>query len=157
MKSYARSQLTNDGLLSTLATRLSLDPNTTADLLADLAEVDARKLYAPAGYPSMFMFCVHQHHISEDVAYKCIQAARAARRFPALFPALAEGRLHLTAVVLLAPYLSPDTADELIAEATHQTKGQIELVLAQRFPKPDLPTLLRAIAAPTPVDALAPR
>src|SRR5258706_3923861 len=93
--------------------------------------------------------------MTEHVPYKRIQAARAARRLPALSRALAEGRLHLTAVVLLAPYLSPDTADELIAAATHQTKGQIELVLAARFPKPDLPTLLRAIVAPAPVDALA--
>ncbi len=155
MKSYSRSQLTNDGLLSTFASRLSLDRNTTADLLADLGEVDARKLYAPAGHPSMFMFCVHEHHMSEDMAYKRIQAARAARRFPALFPALAEGRLHLTAVVLLAPYLSPDTADELIAAAAHRTKAQIELGLAKRFPKPDLPTLVRAIAAPAAREALA--
>ena len=157
MKSYSRSQLTDDGLLSTLATRLSLDRNTTADLLADLAEVDARKLYVPAGYPSMFLYCVHEHHMSEDMAYKRIQAARAARRFPAVFPALAEGRLHLTAVVLLAPYLRPETADELIAAATHKTKAQVELVLAERFPKPDLPTLLRAIAAPATGDTLPAR
>ena len=157
MKSYSRSQLTDDGLLASFATRLSLDCDATADLLADLAEVDARKLYAPAGHPSMFMFCVHQHHMSEDVAYKRIQAARAARRFPAIFPALAEGRLHLTAVVLLAPYLNPATADSLLAAAEHSTKAQIELLLAERFPKPDLPTLVRAITAPTACDALAAR
>jgi hypothetical protein len=157
MTTYGRLHLTDHGLLSSFAGRLSLERSTTAELLADLGEIDARKLFAPAGYPSMFMYCVHEFHMSEDVAYKRIQAARAARRFPALFPALAEGRLHLTAVVLLAPQLNPDTADELIAAATHRTKAQLELLLAERFPKPDLPTLIRAIAAPATRDALAVR
>jgi 5-methylcytosine-specific restriction endonuclease McrA len=157
MTTFGRSQLTDHALLSSFYARISLDRGTTAELLADLAEIDARKLYAAAGYPSMFMYCVHEHHMSEDMAYKRIQAARAARRFPVLFSALAEGRLHLTAVVLLAPHLSPDTADELIAAATHRTKAQIELLIAERFPKPDLPTLIRAIAPPAPGDQLAVR
>jgi hypothetical protein len=115
MKSYSRSHLTDSGLLSVAATRVALDRDTTAELLADLAEIDARKLYAPAGYDSMFGFCVQDLHMSEDVACKRICAARAARRFPAIFPAVADGRLHLSAVVVLAPRLTPGTADELLA------------------------------------------
>ena len=156
MTTYSRVHLKNDVLLRNLASHLSQDCTNTATVLADLGEVDFRKLYVPASYPSMFMYCVHEHHMSEDVAYKRIQAARAAREFPALFPALAEGKLHLTAVVLLAPNLSPANADELIAAATHKTKAQIELLLAERFPKPDLPTLVRAIAPPAS-EALAAR
>ena len=156
MTTYSRVHLKNDVLLRNLASHLSQDRTNTATVLADLGEVDFRKLFVPASYPSMFMYCVYEHHMSEDMAYKRIQAARAARRFPALFPALAEGRLHLTAVVLLAPYLNPATADELIAAATHKTKAQIELLLAERFPKPDLPTLVRAIAPPAS-EALAAR
>ena len=157
MTFYSRVHLEDHILLRDLASHLSDVRTSTATLLADLAEVDVRKLYVPASYPSMFMYCVHEHHMSEDMAYKRIQAARSARRFPALFPALADGRLHLTAVVLLAPYLSSGTADELIAAATHKTKAQIELLLAERFPKPDLPTLVRAIAAHAASDAPAVR
>jgi hypothetical protein len=148
MTLYSLKHLANDVLLRELATVVSRDRSTTAVILAHLAEVDGRKLYLAASYPSMFLYCVHELHMSEDMAYKRIQAARAARRFPAILPALADGRLHLTAVVLLAPFLKPDTADELIAASTHQTKAQVELLLAERFPKPDLPTLIRAIAAP---------
>jgi hypothetical protein len=36
-------------------------------------------LYAPAGYPSMFKYCVDELHLSEDAAYKRIQVARADR------------------------------------------------------------------------------
>src|SRR5262245_30810825 len=94
------------------------DRAITADLLAHVAEFDKRKLYLPAGYPSMFAYCVGELGLSEDAAFKRIKAARAARRFPALLDALAEGRLHLTAIVLLAPHVTEDTGDELMAGAT---------------------------------------
>src|SRR5262249_18262339 len=85
--------------------------------LARLAEFDDRRLYPPEGYPSMFAWCVEVLGFSEDCAYKRIRAARTARRFPAIFPALAGGRLSLSAVLLLAPHLEPEGADELLAAA----------------------------------------
>jgi hypothetical protein len=83
--------------------------------------------------------------MSEDEAYKRIQAARAARRFPAIYAAVAEGRLHLTTVVKLAPYLTDENADELLAAAVHKSNAEVELLLAERFPRPDLPARLRAL------------
>jgi len=121
----------------------------TAEFLAHLSEIDARKLYAQDGYSSLFMFCLGRWHMSEDVAAKRIQTARTARRFPAIFPALADGRLHLSAVVLLAPYLMEANADDLLAAATHKSRAQIERMLAERFPRPDLPTSVRALATPS--------
>src|SRR2546426_7676486 len=115
MERYARSHLANQTLLCHLTTHLGQERGSTAEFLADLAEVDARRLYVPAGYPSMYEYCVGDLHLSEDAAFKRIRVARAARRFPAIFAALADGRLNLNAVVLLAPYLTPETADELLA------------------------------------------
>ena len=86
-------------LLSGLVAHLADERVSTATVLADIAEVDARRLYVPAGYPSMYLYCVDQLHLEEQAAYKRIQAARAAREFPAVFDAVADGRLHLSAVV----------------------------------------------------------
>ena len=47
-----------------------------AALLADIAEVDARRLYLPAAHPSMFSYCVHELRLSEEAAFKRIHAAR---------------------------------------------------------------------------------
>jgi 5-methylcytosine-specific restriction endonuclease McrA len=58
----------------------------------------------------------------------------------------------LSAVVLLAPHLTPENAAELIAVAAHRTKAEIETLLAARFPKPDLPTLVMAVAPACPAD-----
>jgi hypothetical protein len=128
--------LSDEALLRELARLVAHDRATTAALIAHLAEVDARRLYAPAGYPSMHAYCVGELHLSEDAAAKRIQAARAARRFPILLDALADGRLHLTGVCLLAPHLTHDNAEELIAAARHRRKSEIEETLLRRLVPP---------------------
>jgi len=106
MKSYSFSHLTDPALLQGLAAQLTHHRGSTATLLAYLAEVDERRLHVPAGYPSMYLYCLRELHMSEGTAFKRIRAARTARQFPAIYPALAEGRLHLSAVVMLTPHLS---------------------------------------------------
>jgi 5-methylcytosine-specific restriction endonuclease McrA len=150
MRSYSFVHLADQSVLSEYDAVEARENADTATALALLGEIDARRLYVPAGYPSMYAYCLQARHMSEDRAYKRIRVARAARKFPALYPAVAEGRLHLSAVFLLEPYLSPDCADELIAAATHRTKAQVELLLARRFPKPDLPALVQPLRVPTP-------
>ena len=150
MRSYSLSHLADHSLLQNLAALVARDRTTTAEMLAHIAEVDGVRLYAQAGYPSMHAYCLDECHFSEDSACKRIRAARVARRFPAVFCAVADGRLHLAAVVMLAPYLErePENADELLVAATHKTKAQIELLIAERFPRPDLPTRVRAMPSP---------
>jgi 5-methylcytosine-specific restriction endonuclease McrA len=133
MRAYSLTHLSDDVLLRELAGFLARDRVTTAALLARIAEVDQRRLHVPAGYPTMFAHCVGGLHLSEDATDKRIQAARAARRFPVLFAALADGRLHQTAIRLLAPHLTAENVDELVAAATHQRKSVIESLIAQRF------------------------
>ena len=102
-----------------------------AVLLTRIAEVDERKLYLAEGHSSMFTYCVGELRMSEEAAGKRIHAARTARRFPALFVALAEGHLHLTAVQMLAPHLTSGNAADLLAAATHQAKVELELLLVR--------------------------
>lgn len=148
MNTYSLSHLSDSTLLRDLAALVAQDRATTAHLLAHIAEVDARQLYLPAAYPSMFAYCLGELHLSEEVAFKRIHAARAARRCPALFAAVADGRLHLSGVVLLAPWLTPQNAVELLTATAHKTKFEIEQVLAQRFPRPDPPTWIEALSPP---------
>lgn len=133
MQSYSLTHVEDAVLLHELASLVAQDRLTTAILLAHIAEVDARKLFVPAGYPSMHAYCVEELRLSEDAAYKRIQAARSARQYPAIFDAVAEGRLHLAAVCLLAPHLRPENADELIRAAGGKRKIEVETLLARRF------------------------
>ncbi|HYJ32153.1 MAG TPA: hypothetical protein VE326_02945, partial [Candidatus Binatia bacterium] len=134
MRNYTLTHLNDAALLRGLTVQATRDRELTAMLLAYIAEVDFRRAYVPEGCASMFAYCVDRLRFSEDSASKRIHAARAARRVPALFDALAEGRMHLSAVWLLAPHITPENADELIEAATHRRKSEIESYLARRFP-----------------------
>jgi hypothetical protein len=140
------SHLSNQELLRALAAIVAKDRDITAELIAHIAEVDDRRLYAQEGFPSMFAYCVRVLHASEDEAFKRIRAARTARQFPAILEAVADGRMHMTGVVFLAPYLTAENADELLAAASHKTKAEIEWMLAERFPRPDLPERVEVLA-----------
>src|SRR5690349_9493645 len=107
------NHLSDDALLRAVSNLVARDRAITASLLAHLAEVDTRRLYLALGHPSMFAYAVEALHFSESAAYRRIHAARAARRFPQLFRLVAEGRLHLAAVCLLAPHLTEENFEEL--------------------------------------------
>ena len=145
MQSYTLDHVTDDALLRDLAELVGRDRIGTAALLAHIGEVDARQLYVAAGYPSMHAYCVEELRLSEDSAYKRIRAARAARQFPAIFPAVADGRLHLAAVCLLASHLTAVNSEELIEAATHRRRFEIEQFLARRFGAPESPAAIRPL------------
>jgi hypothetical protein len=149
---YSLTHLADSTLLSNLAVLVAKDRLNTAALLAHLAEVEARKLYAAAGYPTMHAYCVDKWGLSEGGAYRRTQAASAARKFPVLFDAVADGRLHLAAVCLLAPKLTPENVDELVAIATHQRKSEIERLLAERYPRTELMAMVQPMDGAAALD-----
>ena len=71
---------------------LASDPwrEATANLVAHLAELDARRLYLGAGFPSLFTYCCGSLGLSEHETYNRIEAARVGRRFPRVLELLAE-------------------------------------------------------------------
>jgi hypothetical protein len=137
---YALSSVGDHALLHGLRALVTRERTNTALLLAHLAEVDARRLYVPAGYPSMVEYCMGELGFFKETAFKRIRVARAARRLPAIFAAVADGRLNLTAVVMLAPHLTDENAPELLAAAEHKSKAEVESLLAERFPRSVMPT-----------------
>jgi hypothetical protein len=148
MSDFALAHLSDRNLLDELTKLVAAERVSTAALLAHIAEVDARRLFLPAACPSMYVYCVQVLRLSGDAAYRRITAARAARRFPVLFEAVADGRLHLTAVVMLAPHLTRENVDELVAEASHRKRGEIARMLACRFPQPDVPAGIQPLPDP---------
>ena len=134
------------------------DRATTARLLALIAETDARRLYAPEGYSSMFAYCTGVLRFSEDMAAKRLQVARVARHHPEILAMISDGRLTLSGACLLAPHLEDPAAGTLLADATNKTNARIAQLLAEHSPRPDVPTSIHPVppAAPAPVPASAP-
>ena len=80
-------------------------------------------------------------------AFNRIEAARAARRFPIILELLADGRIHLSAVRLLAPHLTEPNHRSLLCEASHKSKREVEEVVARLVPRPDAPSIVRKLPA----------
>ena len=134
---YWRGGLPDHVLMQNLATHFKDEDGATAALLADLADVDERRLYLPAGYKSLAAYCVGELKRNPDAVAKRIHAARAARVFPAIFELVAAGRLCLSGVCLLAPHLTEANADELLAEAADKTYDETRRLIAERYRKRD--------------------
>jgi hypothetical protein len=84
--------------------RLAGRANTLlAELLAHLAEVEARGIHRERACASLFAYCVYELRMSEDEAQRRCRAARLTRQFPALLPMLAEASIHLTGILLIGP------------------------------------------------------
>jgi hypothetical protein len=132
-------------LLHRLARLLNDSRRLEAEIVAHIGEVDARKLYARKAFPSMFAYCTDVFHLSEAEAYLRITVARAAREHPLLLVMLADGRLHLSGIVRLAAHLTPENREVLLEQASHRSKRQIEELLAELFPRPDAPALMRKL------------
>ena len=141
----ALTTIPDDELLHRLAELLRDSRRNEADLVAHIGEVDLRRLYARSASPSMFRYCIHVLHLSEPEAYLRIAAARAARRHPVLLAMLADGRLHLSGIAKLAQHLTRENRDALLGRATHLSKRQIEELIAEICPRPDVPSLVRKL------------
>ena len=151
MNRFSLTHLSNEALQRELATRSKNEKEATAELLAHIAEFDERKLYLPAACGSMLSYCVEVLGLSDYAAKKRIRVARAGLRCPTAFEALADGRVHLSGLVLLASHLTPENADELLASAAGKTRAKIEELLAERSPRLDVPasvTPVRVEGAP---------
>jgi len=142
----------DDELLARLAELLRQSRRIESDLVAHVAEVDERRLYAREACPSMFAYCTEVLHLSEAEAYLRIAAARASREHPLLLDMLADGRLHLSGVGKLAPHLNRENAPALLARSAHKTKRQIEELIAELSPRPDAPTLVRKLPERPPFE-----
>jgi hypothetical protein len=118
---------------------------TEADVITHIAEVDARKLYAQEACPSMFSYATRVLHFSEPEAYLRIVSARASRKHPMLLAMLAKGELHLSAIALLARHLTTENRDAVLARARHRTKREIEELVAELSPRPDVPAAIRKL------------
>jgi hypothetical protein len=136
----------DDRPLLEMAKRLAIDERrATAALLRALVEIDRRCLYLGEGCASLFTYCTQVLHLSEGGAYNRIEAARAARSYPVILTLIEESAITLTAVRLLAPHLSAENHVAVLAEARHQSKRQVEVLVASLRPKPDAPTVVRKV------------
>ncbi|MEA2749576.1 MAG: hypothetical protein QOI41_3719 [Myxococcales bacterium] len=141
--------LTDDALVSRLSTLCAEGHALTARLIVHLIEVEARRLDLRAACTSMFDFCQRRLGMSEGAAFRRITAARLVKRFPLLLGRIERGELHLSTLVLIRPHLTEQNVEELVAAVAGKTQRQVEELLARLAPKPDVPSAIVELGAPS--------
>ena len=116
-----------------------------SDLVACLAEVDARMLVRDRHWPSLFDYCVFSLHWSESAAYRRIRAARAVRKFPIILEMLRDGRLHLEGIVILHAFIEDADFASLLLKAVGLTTKRIESLVADRRRDPPVRDSMRFV------------
>ena len=137
--------MNDDDLLASTRELVAKSCAIEADLLLHLGEIDARRLYAARAFPSMVAFCVKELGFSEGAAYNRINVARAARSWPAILDAVRSGAIHLAGLRILAPHLTDQNHEGLLAEAAGKSKREIEELAAGLSPKPPVPDSVRKL------------
>jgi hypothetical protein len=143
--SHGPAKLTDDQLLDEVRVLAERERRATVQLLTALTELDTRRLYLGQGYSSLFTYCTRQLHLSEGAAYRRIEAARAARRFPLILGMLSEGALTLTSVCLLSKHLTPANHRAVLEAARDCTRREVEAQVAALQPKPPVLAFVRKL------------
>ena len=149
---YRLGGLGDDQLLAGLSALVKREHDSLSDLLAHLAEIEERELCLALGYSSLFAYCTEALGFCKSSAGRRIAAARVCRDFPEAFRRVAQGELQLSVLCALRPHLTAGNAAELFAACSGKSCEQVELLLAARFPKPDVRDLIRRLPVPA-VDA----
>lgn len=147
----ALAALSDDELVERVKDLAAAERRASVALIRSLVEFDARRLYLREGCSSLFTYCTQVLHLSEGSAYNRIETARAARRYPRVLEALECGEVTLTAVRLLAPYMTAANHDEVLQAARHRSKQEILELIASMNPRPAVATIVRQVAAVTPL------
>ncbi len=145
------SRLSDQDLLARIGALAGKEREASVELVAHLAALETRpSLYAGQSYGSLFGYCTQVLLLSEDAACNRIEAARACRSFPVILDRLASGAMSLTAVRLLRRHLTPENHEAVIARACGRSRREIEALVAELAPRPDVPTSIRKLPTPAP-------
>ena len=145
MKINIPSHLSDDDLIAEARLLARTERQATAQLVAHIAELEARRIHLAAGFPSLFAYCREVLQLSEQSTYNRTQAAHAARSYPVILDMLCDASLTLAAVRLLAPHLTPENHQDLLKSAAHRSKREVEVLVARHFPQPDVADSVRKV------------
>jgi hypothetical protein len=136
-------------LLARMPILAAHERTATAELVAHLAALRLRpSLYAAEGYGSLFAYCRQALRLSEDAASNRIHAAKACMKFPVILDLLVSGELSLSAVRMLRPHLTIENYAQVLARARNGRRIDIERLVAELTPRPDVPSSVRKLPRP---------
>jgi hypothetical protein len=140
--------LTNNELVANFGGLVRKERQITAHVLACIAEIDRRQLYAERGHSSLFEFLVRDFGYSPGAAMRRIDGARLLRELPDVQNKIESGTLTLSQANQIQRaaremkkaerFLSTEEKQKLILQLEHASKKETEKIIAEGL---DLPVI----------------
>jgi hypothetical protein len=137
--------LGDDELLAGLGLLARDKHRNDAAMIEHIAEVDRRRLYAREGWSSMFLYCVGG---AAAVGGGDVEADPGGAAGPAVSDRPRPGRggeLHLGGISLLAAHVTAENHRSVLERARGKTCKEIEKLVAELAPRPDVPASIRKV------------
>ncbi len=100
-----------------------------------LREIDRHKVFYDLGFRSLMEYAISGLGLSSDVAYNHCTAAKKSQEFVEVRKAVASGMLSVSTVRHLAPVLTKENAQEMIALGNQLTQSELRHEIAKRNPE----------------------
>ena len=148
MRDYTK--LTDQALITGIQGKVGEERRIVAEFLLMLGEIDERRFYLVEGYEALYLYVTALGY-TEAEAFSRITVARLVRKFVWLVDFYVRGRLGLTALKLLAPYLTVENAERLAGKASGLRIREVEQLVAglrAKLPVAKSPTPLALVETP---------
>ena len=87
-------------IVAGMKTLVNSERRIQCSFLRGLNKVEDLRIHVELGYSSVFSYMTKELHLSESSAAKRLRAARAAKKFPAVYKYLEDGRTHVLTLIL---------------------------------------------------------
>jgi len=143
---FVLNDRSDQALLDGVWAAVRRETENVAVVIAHIAEIEKRNIFPEDGFGSLKGYCMEALHFSEDQTYTRIGVARIARKFPVVLEMLADGLVHLTAVLRLGPSLTEENHVAILDEATYKTMDDVEKMVARLRPRAPVATTIRKVS-----------
>jgi hypothetical protein len=128
--------LSLDALTARMLDLLNHERRYLVDFLQHLAEVERRRLYFEAGYPTLWNYCVGHLRLTPATSRRTT-AAEMLVQFPVIAEYIADGRLCLSTLCALKGALTPENHIDVLERASNRTEKEVKVIAVAIKSKPE--------------------
>ena len=121
-------------IVNTLRANLRQENRGIANFIESLLELNASRGWARLGFSSLHDFCTRDLGLSDAEAATRIRVAYLSQSIPDLLPALAESRISITGIRILAPILNADNFLDTLKKVQGYSTRDLEAFRAKMLP-----------------------
>lgn len=144
------SRLTDAQLWAAVPRLVKLERDNLVGLLIHLGEINKRDLHLRHAYSGLFRYLLTLGFSEWESRARAI-AATASQKYPSILGLLRSGRLSLSALAMIGPFLNAGNYRTLLRKACRRSVREIQALVAGLSPQAARRDVVRVVSAPSPL------